>query len=151
MAVKALLVVSRLHGKPLLGCILCHSFIRRASLLAYLMTIVAGLGRSGVVTGSAVAKHKMQLMRCKVKSSSRIFNDYWDKMLTAGQASELYYASGASSIRSKGAFTLTRSGQRITISGTVNHHWYDPYDRHAGLGAYVPGHGFISDADALLM
>ena len=82
---------------------------------------------------------------------SRRFNDYWDKMLTASQATELYYASGTSSIKSTGSFTLARSGKQITITGTVDHHWYDPYDWHAGLGVYVPGHGFISDEDGLLM
>jgi hypothetical protein len=82
---------------------------------------------------------------------SRTFNDHWDRMLTASQATELYYASGTSSIKSTGSFTLTRSGNVITVTGTVRHHWYDPYDWHAQLGAWVPGHGFISDADALLL
>jgi hypothetical protein len=82
---------------------------------------------------------------------SRTFNDHWDRMLTASQATELYYASGTSSIKSTGSFTLTRSGNVISITGTVNHHWYDPYDWHGGLGAWVPGHGVISDSDALLM
>jgi hypothetical protein len=82
---------------------------------------------------------------------SRTFDDHWDRMLTASQATELYYASGTSSIKSTGSFTLTRAGKVITISGTVAHHWYDPYDWHAGLSAWVPGYGTISDSDALLL
>lgn len=39
----------------------------------------------------------------------------------------------------------------VRISGSVNHHWHDPYDWHAGLAAYVPGFGSISDEDGLLM
>lgn len=82
---------------------------------------------------------------------SRTFSDYWDRQLTASVTSELYYASGTSTIHSSGEFTLTRSGSTVTITGTVTHHWFDPYDWHAGLGAYIPGHGSISDEDALLL
>ena len=79
------------------------------------------------------------------------FNDHWHRKLTANMATELYYASGTSTIKSTGTFTLSRKGNEITITGTVDHHWYDPYDWHAGLGAYVPGFGVISDADALVL
>jgi hypothetical protein len=79
------------------------------------------------------------------------FSDYWDRYLYATGMTELFYASGGSTIRSKGSFTLTRKGELVTISGSVNHHWYDPYDWHAGLTAFVPGYGEVSDADALLL
>jgi hypothetical protein len=82
---------------------------------------------------------------------TRTFNDHWDRMLTASTTTELYYASGTSTIRSTGNFTLTRAGNVITITGTVNHHWFDPYDWHAGLAAFIPGYGVISDSDALLL
>lgn len=81
----------------------------------------------------------------------RTFTDHWSRMLTGAQTSELYYASGTSTIRSTGTFELSVIEHTVSISGTVTHHWYDPYDWHAGLGAFVPGHGNVSDADALLM
>jgi hypothetical protein len=79
------------------------------------------------------------------------FTDHWDRSLTGGVTTELYYASGTSNIRSTGTFTLTRTGNTIRISGTVTHVWNDPYDWHAGLSAYIPGSGRISDEDALLL
>ena len=82
---------------------------------------------------------------------SRSFNDYWDAQLTAGVTTELYYASGTSTIRSTGNFSLERIENVVNIRGSVEHRWYDPYDWHAGLGAYIPGHGNISDNDGLLM
>ncbi|PTL78086.1 DUF4157 domain-containing protein [Vitiosangium sp. GDMCC 1.1324] len=82
---------------------------------------------------------------------TKTFTDHWDKMFTASQFEELYYASGTSTIRSKGTFTLSCIENTIRIQGTVNHHWFDPYDWHAGLGAYIPGFGNISDEDALII
>lgn len=82
---------------------------------------------------------------------SKTFHDHWDRVLTAGVTTELYYASGTSTITSTGDFTRSRSGDVVTIEGTVKHHWWDPYDWHEGLGAYIPGFGNISDDDALLM
>jgi hypothetical protein len=79
------------------------------------------------------------------------FTDHWDRQLTASLREELYYASGTSTIKSTGTFTLRRQGKVVTIEGTVGHHWYDPYDWHAGLGAWIPGHGRVSDSDALLL
>lgn len=83
--------------------------------------------------------------------TSRNLNDYWDRSLTGGITTELYYASGTSTITSTGEFVLTKNGDNVTISGTVSHHWWDPYDWHANLSALIPGHGVISDADALLL
>lgn len=83
--------------------------------------------------------------------TSRTFHDHWSRMLTASQGTELYYASGTSTIRSSGVFDLGTIENEVSISGRVRHHWYDPYDWHAGLSAYVPGFGSISDEDALLM
>ncbi|WP_331236634.1 eCIS core domain-containing protein [Natronorarus salvus] len=82
---------------------------------------------------------------------TRTFDDYWDRQFTASTFTELYYASGTSTITSTGTFTLTRSGDTTTITGTVEHRWWDPYDWHAGLVAFVPGFGTISDDDALLL
>jgi hypothetical protein len=79
------------------------------------------------------------------------FRDYWDRQLTGGLATELFYASGTSTITSSGSFTLSRTGDTVTITGSVYHRWHDPYDWHDGLGAYIPGFGVISDSDALLV
>jgi hypothetical protein len=79
------------------------------------------------------------------------FEDHWDRMFTASQATELYYASGTSTIRSKGKFELEGLENIVRIGGSVNHHWFDPYDWHEGLSAYIPGFGNVSDEDALLL
>ena len=79
----------------------------------------------------------------------RNFADNWDRMFTAGVTEELYYASGTSTVRSSGNFEIKRSKDTVSITGRVNHHWFDPYDWHAGLRAYIPGHGSVSDQDAL--
>ncbi len=82
---------------------------------------------------------------------TKTFSDYWHRQLTGGVTTELYYASGTSTIKSTGSFTLSRKGDIVTFTGNVQHDWYDPYDWHAGLGAYIPGFGRISDSDALLV
>jgi hypothetical protein len=79
----------------------------------------------------------------------RTKNDYWDKQFTASVFEELYYASGTSTIRSTGTFSLERIENVVNLGGTVTHHWHDPYDWHAGLSAFIPGFGSVSDADAL--
>lgn len=83
--------------------------------------------------------------------ASETFTDHWDRALTAGMTTELYYASGTSELSSRGTFVLTRSGRTVTITGTVAHHWHDPYNWNAGQGAYIPGFGAISDDDALAL
>ena len=79
------------------------------------------------------------------------FNDHWDRQFTAGQTEELYYASGTSTIKSTGSFDLGCIENVVSIGGSVKNHWYDPYDWHVGLSAYIPGMGTVSDADALIM
>jgi len=74
--------------------------------------------------------------------------EYWDRKLTANILSELYYTSGTSIITSRGLFRLTRNNGWITITGTVEHHWWDPYDWHPGLAAFIPDFGTVEDADA---
>ena len=82
---------------------------------------------------------------------ARTFTDHWQRKLTGSIFTELFYASGTSTITSRGTFNVSRSGDMITISGTVTHRWWDSYDWHAGLSAFIPGHGTISDEDALLL
>lgn len=78
-------------------------------------------------------------------------DDYWDAQLTASMFTELFYASGTSTITSTGSFRLSRIEDIVNIGGNVQHHWHDPYDWHAGLSASVPGHGSVSDTDGLIM
>lgn len=79
------------------------------------------------------------------------FEDHWDRTLTASQATELYYASGTSTIRSAGKFDLEGLENLVHIGGWAAHHWFDPYDWHEGLSAFIPGFGNVSDEDALLL
>ena len=77
---------------------------------------------------------------------TRTYKDYWDRQFTANPFTELYYASGTSTITSTGEFVISSDN---TIQGVVTHRWWDPYDWHAGLGAYIPGSGYVSDEDAI--
>lgn len=79
------------------------------------------------------------------------FTDHWDRRITAAPLTELFYASGISELSSRGAFTLRRAGRTVTITGSVAHHWHDPYDWNSGQGALVPGSGNVSDDDALAL
>lgn len=85
------------------------------------------------------------------KGEQLSFYDYWDRTGTASVFEELYYASGTFTITSYGQFSLTRNNNCVSIIGNVDHYWWDPYDWHAGLGAYIPGFGDVSDADALAL
>jgi hypothetical protein len=82
---------------------------------------------------------------------SKSFTDNWSRMFTASFTTELYYASGTSTIRSIGDFSLSCIEDIVRIGGTVNHHWYDPYDWNQGQSAFIPGFGSVSDDDALLL
>src|SRR5690554_4587886 len=82
---------------------------------------------------------------------TRVFTDYWDSQQTASIFTELYYASGTFTITSTGDFILSRYGNKVIIEGKVSHRWWDPYDWHPGLGAFIPGFGAVSDRDALLL
>ncbi len=111
----------------------------------------------GVITSAEDVNHKrfqkslIKLADTMKDGETKGFVDYWDRGLYATGMNELFYASGGSTITSRGNFTLTCKGKIVTISGFVNHHWHDPYDWHAGLSAPIPGFGNVSDADALLL
>ncbi|MFD0686056.1 hypothetical protein [Actinomadura fibrosa] len=70
-------------------------------------------------------------------------NDYWDAGINALIGTELFYVSRMSLLRSRGSFVLTRNGAEVTVSGTVRHHWFDPYDWDRGRWVYIPKHGFV--------
>ena len=75
--------------------------------------------------------------------------DYFDATETASKFHELYYASGTFTVTSYGVFDLEKCDNTVAITGQVDHFWWDPYDWHAELSAYVPGFGSVSDAEAL--
>lgn len=77
--------------------------------------------------------------------TSTVLADHWDAVVDAPVTTELFYASGKSQLRSAGTFELARAGNTVTITGTVEQRWFDPYDWNAGAGAYIPGHGYMSD------
>lgn len=92
------------------------------------------------------------LVNTIVSTREATFQDFWDHELTGSFLTELFYASGTSTITSRGNFILDRSEQDkqgwIKINGAVEHHWWDPYDWHPGLTAFIPGFGKVADADA---
>ncbi|GAA2637633.1 hypothetical protein SMC26_37685 [Actinomadura fulvescens] len=69
--------------------------------------------------------------------------DHWDARINAFIGTELFYVSRMSQLRSRGSFTLTRTGSQVRVSGTVRHHWFDPYDWDRGRWVYIPRHGFV--------
>lgn len=78
--------------------------------------------------------------------------DYWDKVVSPFKTTELFYASGDSTLKSSGTFTLKRDAtDHVVIEGMVIHDWYDRYDWNPGASTYIPGHGFVSDDDMFLL
>jgi RHS repeat-associated protein len=82
---------------------------------------------------------------------TQVINDYWDAVVDPGVFSELYYASGKSQVTSTGRISVTRKGNEVIISGSVANVWKDPYNWNAGMSAYIPGHGDISDNDGIYL
>jgi len=81
--------------------------------------------------------------RLREDGASAWLHDHWDARINAFIGSELFYVSRMSLLRSQGSFVLTRSGAEVRVSGTVRHHWRDPYDWDRGRWVYIPRHGFV--------
>lgn len=75
--------------------------------------------------------------------ASAWFHDHWDARINAFIGTELFYVSRMSLLRSQGSFVLSRAGSEVRVSGTVRHHWFDPYDWDRGRWVYIPRHGFV--------
>jgi hypothetical protein len=75
--------------------------------------------------------------------ASTWFHDRWDARINAFIGTELFYVSRMSLLRSEGSFVLNRAGSEVRVSGTVRHHWFDPYDWDRGRWVYIPRHGFV--------
>lgn len=75
--------------------------------------------------------------------ASTWLHDHWDARVNAFIGTELFYVSRMSLLRSQGSFVLSRTGPEVRVSGTVRHHWFDPYDWDRGRWVYIPRHGFV--------
>lgn len=75
--------------------------------------------------------------------ASSWLHDHWDARINAFVGTELFYVSRMSQLRSEGSFVLSRTGPEVRVSGTVRHHWFDPYDWDRGRWVYIPRHGFV--------
>jgi hypothetical protein len=75
--------------------------------------------------------------------ASTWLHDRWDARINAFIGTELFYVSRMSLLRSEGSFVLNRAGTQVRVSGTVRHHWFDPYDWDRGRWVYIPRHGFV--------
>lgn len=75
--------------------------------------------------------------------ASTWLSDHWDARINAFIGTELFYVSRMSLLRSQGSFVLTRDGAETRVSGTVRHHWVDPYDWDRGRWVFIPRHGFV--------
>jgi len=81
--------------------------------------------------------------RAVADGGSAWVHDHWDARINAFIGTELFYVSRMSLLRSQGSFVLTRTGTEVRVSGTVRHHWHDPYDWDRGRWVYIPRHGFV--------
>lgn len=104
-----------------------------------------------VVTEAEEKNHRrfedqlQKLARGMAPGATDSLTDHWDAKINAPMTVELFYASGVSQLTSNGSFTLVRTGGRVAITGTVEQRWFDPYNWNAGMGAFIPGHGYVSD------
>lgn len=88
-------------------------------------------------------RHLAREARLLHDGASTWLHDHWDARINAFIGTELFYVSRMSLLRSQGSFILTRTGPEVRVSGTVRHHWLDPYDWDRGRWVYIPRHGFV--------
>ncbi|MEU5878712.1 hypothetical protein [Spirillospora sp. NPDC047279] len=110
----------------------------------------AGWLRSFTVVRKAERKNRRRFERQLSRAAAALgegdsthLHDHWDARINAWIGTELFYVSRMSLLRSTGSFVLTRAGTRVRVSGTVRHHWFDPYDWDRGRWVYIPRHGFV--------
>ncbi|TDB89415.1 hypothetical protein E1264_08355 [Actinomadura sp. KC216] len=106
--------------------------------------------RSFKVIKKAERKNQRRFERQIVRAAAALedgastwVHDHWDARINAFIGTELFYVSRMSLLRSQGSFVLTRAGAKVRVSGTVRHHWFDPYDWDRGRWVYIPRHGFV--------
>jgi len=86
------------------------------------------------------------LLDSKIKSKK--YYIYAKEDITAPLWSEFFYASGTSSLVGRMLLKADKKDDKITINTVIEYHWFDPYDWHVGLSAYIPTVGTIDDDDA---
>jgi len=85
----------------------------------------------------------------KIKEGEdKVYYIAWEELIAASAFTELYYASGNSTLIGRIALKATKHENTVKMQGTLEFHWSDPYDWHPGLSAYIPGIGNIKDEDA---
>jgi hypothetical protein len=106
--------------------------------------------RSFSVIQKAEHKNQHRFERQLMREAKRLpdgastwLHDHWDARINALIGTELFYVSRMSMLRSRGSFILTRTGPEVRVSGTVRHHWFDPYDWDRGRWVFIPQHGFV--------
>jgi hypothetical protein len=106
--------------------------------------------RSFRVIKQAERKNQRRFERQLTRAARRLragtstwLHDHWDARINAFIGTELFYVSRMSMLRSEGSFILIRDGSDVRLSGTVRHHWFDPYDWDRGRWVYIPRHGFV--------
>jgi hypothetical protein len=106
--------------------------------------------RSFRVIQKAERKNRHRFERQLAREARRLpdgastwLHDHWDARINAFIGTELFYVSRMSLLRSHGSFVLIRAGAKVQVSGTVRHHWFDPYDWDRGRWVYIPRHGFV--------
>ena len=85
-----------------------------------------------------------------IEQKKSYYNYKYDRLITyhnrCFSTEELFFASGDSTLTTKGSFSITINSENIRVKGVLDHRWHDPYDFHNGLGALIPGFGYIPDA-----
>ncbi|WP_086932711.1 RHS repeat-associated core domain-containing protein [Agarilytica rhodophyticola] len=79
-------------------------------------------------------------------------SDYWDALVEGSAGSELFFASGDSTLTSAGNFEIskTKTGE-TSVNGVIRHIWKDRYDWHSGVVTKIPYLGRFNDGDANIL
>jgi YD repeat-containing protein len=79
-------------------------------------------------------------------------NEHWDASLEGSALTELFYASGGSTLVTTSIFTIKKHAKgTVEVLGKIIHSWNDAYDWHLGLVAPIPGFGIVEDAEAICL
>ena len=91
----------------------------------------------------------------EMRASTLYLGNYWDKLIDVASnilnLSELFYASGNSTLHTQYHISFTKKDCKITFQGEILHLWYDTYDWNVNATAYIPGKGHVSDNLGLLL
>lgn len=102
--------------------------------------------REAIIKG--IGKRKRDIVNKLKDGEEKIYFIFANRKITWLPWSELFYASGTSTLTGRIILKAKRVGDTVNIEGTLELHWWDPYDWHIGLDAYIPTIGTIKDSDA---